>query len=154
MSAYKRESHFRSFLKSVSWRIFATTDTILVALLITCFFGNCSLESAVMIGAAEFLIKFLVYYIHERIWQKHQEGKDISKRFTLKKSISWRLIATVMTFIISGTILDSFNQIALFIALTELITKFVLYYLHERLWLNLPLGRVRNFVYKKILRKN
>ena len=39
-----------------------------------------------------------------------------------------------------------------FIALTELFTKFALYYFHERLWLRLPLGRIRNFV-KRLISK-
>ena len=50
-------------------------------------------------------------------------------------------------FIISGTILNAFDEIALYIALTELFSKFVLYYFHERLWLKIPLGKIRNIFY-------
>ncbi|NND64113.1 MAG: DUF2061 domain-containing protein [Flavobacteriaceae bacterium] len=153
MAVYKQESHIRSLLKGISWRIVATTDTILVALLITCLFGQCSLEDALKIGGIEFLLKFAVYYVHERLWQKYHAGKEATKRRTLYKTLSWRVIATTMTFIISGAILESFTEIALFIALTELFTKFALYYLHERIWLRLPLGRIRTFVYKKILNR-
>lgn len=152
MAQYKHESHIRSLLKGISWRFIATTDTVLVVLLITCLFGECSIENALKIGAIEFLLKLAVYYIHERIWQNFRT-QTVTKRQTLFKSISWRIIATTMTFLISGAILDSFNEVALFIALTELITKFVLYYFHERLWLRLPLGRIRKYVYKKILRR-
>jgi uncharacterized membrane protein len=67
----------------------------------------------------------------------------------LRKTVSWRIVATTMTFVISGTILNAFNEIALYIALTELFTKFVLYYFHEKLWVKLPLGRIRNFFSKK-----
>lgn len=149
MTTYKQESHIRSLLKGISWRIVATTDTILVVLLITCLSGDCSIDSAIKIGAIEFLIKFLVYYLHERVWQKLLLNKSVTKQQTLRKTISWRIIATTMTFIISGSVLESFDQIALFIALTELFTKFVLYYLHERLWIKLPLGRVRQFFFGK-----
>ena len=135
----------RSILKGISWRVIATTDTVLVALLITCLYGQCSLENALKIGAVEFVLKLLVYYVHERIWQRYRKGSVVSKLSTLYKSISWRVVATSMTFIISGTILESFDEVALFIALIELFTKFVLYYLHERLWLRLPLGRIRNY---------
>ena len=152
MAQYKHESHIRSLLKGISWRFIATADTVMVVMLVTCFFGNCSIESALKIGAIEFLLKLAVYYIHERIWQNFRT-QTVTKRQTLIKSISWRIIATSMTFLISGAILDSFNEVALFIALTELITKFVLYYFHERLWLRLPLGRIRKYVYKKILRR-
>lgn len=152
MAKYKRESHIRSLLKGISWRIIATTDTVLVALLITCLFGQCSLEDALAIGAVEFLLKIVAYYIHERVWQNYRKG-EVSKRQTLYKSISWRVVATTMTFFISGAILESFNEVALFIALTELITKFTLYYFHERLWLRLPLGRIRKFIFKRILKR-
>ena len=148
MTEYKKESHIRSFIKGISWRIVATTDTILVVLLITCINGNCSLDQAIKIGAAEFLIKFLIYYAHERIWQFVFRDGIVTSKETLKKTISWRLIATTMTFFISGAILNAFDEIALFIAITELFTKFVLYYLHERMWLKLPLGKIRNFFKK------
>jgi uncharacterized membrane protein len=149
MVKYKQESHLRSLLKGISWRIIATTDTVLVALMITCLFGNCSIENALKIGAVEFLLKLFVYYVHERIWQRFRSGDNVTKLSTIYKSISWRVIATSMTFLISGAILESFDEVALFIALTELFTKFVLYYFHERLWLQLPLGRIRNYFFKR-----
>ena len=64
----KKSSHIRSILKGISWRFIATTDTILVVLLITCLLGNCSIENAIKIGASEFLLKLAIYYFHERIW--------------------------------------------------------------------------------------
>ena len=150
MSAYKKESHLRSLIKGFSWRIVATTDTILVVLLVTCLTGNCSLENAIKIGFIEFFIKIAVYYFHERVWQFSLKNGVVTKRETLYKSISWRLIATSMTFIISGSVLEAFDKVALYIALTELFTKFALYYLHERIWLKLPLGRIRNFIKKAV----
>ncbi len=150
MGKYKHESHLRSILKGISWRFIATTDTILVVLLVTCLSGNCSIETALKIGAAEFLIKLFIYYVHERIWQQFRTGNIVSTKRTLYKTITWRIIATSTTFLISGAILESFDEVALFIALTELFTKFALYYGHERLWLRLPLGRIRNYFYRKL----
>ena len=149
MTKYKQESHLRSIVKGISWRIVATLDTILVVLFITCLFDECSLDFAIQIGVVEFLLKLVVYYIHERIWQFVLKDGEVTKKETIYKSISWRLVATTMTFIISGAILKAFNEIALYIALTELFTKFVLYYLHERLWLKLPLGKLRGLISKK-----
>ncbi len=150
MSTYKKESHLRSLIKGVSWRIIATTDTILVVLLVTCALGLCSIENAIKIGAYEFLIKFVMYYLHERFWQQLRKKKEhITKQKTLVKSVSWRIIATIMTFIISGTVLENFGEAAFYIAIIELFTKFVLYYFHERMWLKLPLGRIRNFFFQK-----
>lgn len=149
MTTYKKESHLRSLLKGISWRIVATTDTVLVVLLITCLTGNCSIESAIKIGSIEFLFKFLVYYVHERVWQRILFNKTVTSKQTLQKTLSWRIIATTMTFIISGSVLKAFDEVALYIALTELFTKFALYYFHERLWLKLPLGRIRRIFFGK-----
>jgi len=143
-----KDSHIRSIIKGISWRIIATTDTVLIVLLITCLYGNCSLENALKIGAIEFLLKLFIYYFHERVWQKIRASKEITKKQSLHKTISWRIVATTTTFIISGAILESFNEVALFIALLELISKFILYYIHERLWLKLPLGSIQKFIDK------
>ena len=148
MTKYKQESHARSLLKGISWRIVATSDTILVVLLVTCVTGNCSIDHAIKIGAAEFLIKFIIYYFHERFWQFVQRDGVVTSRKTLYKTISWRMVATTMTFFISGAILKAYDEIALYIAITELFTKFALYYLHERMWLKLPLGKIRNYFKK------
>ena len=145
MSPYKKESHFRSIIKGISWRIVATTDTILVVLLVTCLTGECSIENALKIGFFEFFIKLAIYYFHERVWLNILKKQATSNKEIVYKSISWRIVATTTTFIISGIVLKSFNEVALYIALTELFTKFVLYYLHEKAWLKLPLGRIRNF---------
>ena len=149
MPTNKKESHLRSLIKGISWRIVATTDTIVVVLLVTCISDNCSIDDAIKIGFIEFFIKYIVYYFHERFWQRALLDGVVTQKETLYKSISWRIIATTMTFIISGTVLDTFGEVALFIALVELFTKFVLYYFHERLWLRIPLGRIRNFFFKK-----
>lgn len=149
MSKPKTSSHIRSILKGISWRIIATIDTVLVVLLVTCLLEECSLENAVKIGASEFLLKLAIYYVHERIWLKALGKQATTNKEILYKSISWRILATITTFIISGIILNSFNEIALYIALTELVTKFALYYAHEKIWLLLPLGKIRNFFFGK-----
>ncbi|WP_374960286.1 DUF2061 domain-containing protein [Gilvibacter sp.] len=146
MEQYKRESPQRSLIKGISWRVIATTDTVLVVLLVTCLIGQCSLQDGFKIGFIEFFIKLFIFFVHERIWQTILIRQRTTKKRTLIKSVSWRLVATTTTFIIAGSVLEEFDTIALYIALTELFTKFVLYYFHERIWLQLPLGRVRRFL--------
>ncbi|WP_452221595.1 DUF2061 domain-containing protein [Lacinutrix salivirga] len=145
MGKLKKSSHIRSILKGISWRVVATTDTVLVVLLITCLLGECSIESAIKIGASEFLLKLAIFYFHERIWLRYLGKQATTNKEILYKSISWRIVATTTTFIISGIVLNGFDEVALYIALTELITKFVLYYIHEKIWLKLPLGKIRNY---------
>ncbi len=64
-----RESRLRSIIKAASWRILATTTTILIAYLII---GE--VNRAVQIGGIEALIKLLIYYLHERAWQLLPRG--------------------------------------------------------------------------------
>jgi len=144
----KEESHLRSVLKGISWRVIATTDTILIVLLVTCSLGECNIRSAIEIGLIEFVLKLGIYYFHERVWQKLIKSNDVSKKTSLHKTMSWRVIATTTTFLISGAVLDNFEG-AIYIAILELITKFVLYYFHERLWLKIPLGKIRRYFFKK-----
>jgi len=151
--ALKKSSHIRSILKGISWRVIATTDTILVVLFVTCLLGECSIENAIKIGASEFLLKLGIFYFHERIWLRILNKEATTNRELVYKSISWRVVATTTTFIISGIVLNGFDEVALYIALTELFTKFVLYYVHEKVWLKLPLGKIRNFFFSKKIEK-
>ena len=64
-----RESHLRSFLKALSWRLLATTTTAVIAWYIT---GDIS--TAIAIGSIEFIAKFFIYYGHERMWQSVPRG--------------------------------------------------------------------------------
>lgn len=134
------ESHVRSIVKGISWRMIATSDTFLVVFIITCLLDQCSVENAIKIGVIEFFLKLLIYYAHERVWLKVIKSFTFSKQQSLLKTISWRFIATTTTFLISGAVLNDFNEIVLFIALLELISKFILYYVHERIWIKIPLG--------------
>jgi len=62
-------SRKRHILKTLTWRIVGTLDTILISWLIT---G--SIEAGIGIGGAEFITKTLLYYFHERIWYKFDFG--------------------------------------------------------------------------------
>lgn len=57
-----RESHLRSVLKGVTWRVLATSTTVTIAYFIT---GD--VKSALSIGGIEFFGKLGLYYLHERI---------------------------------------------------------------------------------------
>jgi len=56
------------------------------------------------------------------------------------KALSWRMTGTVDTMVISMIVTGSI-KLAATIGLTEVVTKSVLYYLHERAWLRIPYGR-------------
>ncbi|MER8388509.1 DUF2061 domain-containing protein [Mesorhizobium sp. M0751] len=56
------------------------------------------------------------------------------------KALSWRITGTIDTMIISLVVTGSI-KLAAAIGLTEVVTKSLLYYLHERAWLKIPYGR-------------
>jgi uncharacterized membrane protein len=66
----KSEKPIRSIIKSISWRIIGTLDTMLIAWIIT---GEIKL--ALSIGIVELFTKMLLYFFHERIWNKIDWGK-------------------------------------------------------------------------------
>jgi uncharacterized membrane protein len=57
----------------------------------------------------------------------------VSYKRHLAKTVSWRVIGTVDTVILSGIITGSW-EIGLAIGGVEVITKMILYFLHERVW--------------------
>ena len=65
--------------------------------------------------------------------------KDAHGR-SLAKAVSWRLTGSLDTFIISF-ILTGRAGVAGSIAGTELVTKILLYYFHERIWILIPWGK-------------
>jgi len=59
----------RHIVKTLSWRIVGTIDTMLLGWLIT---GE--IASGAKIGGAELLTKMVLYFIHERLWYKTKFG--------------------------------------------------------------------------------
>jgi len=59
----------RSLLKTLSWRIVGTLDTMALGWLIT---GDCLV--GLKIGALELVTKFVLYYLHERVWLRSTFG--------------------------------------------------------------------------------
>lgn len=68
----KSERVKRSILKTISWRVIGTLDTIFIAYIITGTFNQ-----AISIGGFELITKMILYFFHERSWNKIQWGKNI-----------------------------------------------------------------------------
>ena len=63
----------------------------------------------------------------------------VTKLRSLFKTISWRIVGTLDTMLL-GWIITGSPLVGLKIGALELITKFVLYYFHERMWLRSKYG--------------
>lgn len=59
---------------------------------------------------------------------------------SLAKAVSWRLTGTADTFILSWLITGEV-KLASTIALSEVFTKVALYWVHERVWNKISLGK-------------
>lgn len=73
-----RETNIRSIAKGFSWRLFATTTTVIIVYI---FFGR--LDLAIAAGIIETVSKVLLYYAHEKIWQRVRWGKKQIEPFNL-----------------------------------------------------------------------
>ncbi|MCB1137693.1 MAG: DUF2061 domain-containing protein [Leptospiraceae bacterium] len=68
------EKHYRSILKTISWRVTGTLDTMVVSYIVT---G--SLAWAASIGFFEVFTKMALYYFHERIWSRLKVGLEVKQ---------------------------------------------------------------------------
>ena len=73
--ARTRVSRKRHILKSFTYRLYSSCITSLIAMVVT---GNATLGFS--IGTADFFIKLVTYYIHERIWYHIPFGKQKIKK--------------------------------------------------------------------------
>ena len=80
MSEEYKESHLRSVIKGLTWRIIATFTIFVIT-----YFSTGELQTAVTVASIEFPVKLFVYYLHERLWQNVPRG-SIRELFKLKKT--------------------------------------------------------------------
>ncbi len=132
----QKSSRFRHLYKTISWRIIGSLDTWFLASFVTQ-----SSEKGGYIAIAEVFTKMLFYYLHERIWYKMpfglKDGQVLPKR-NVAKTITWRVVGTLDTILLAW-IISGNPWAGLTIGGLELITKMILYYLHERAWVKIDL---------------
>ena len=124
----------RHLAKTMTWRIVGTIDTMIIGWLVS---GDPLI--GLSIGGTEVITKMILYFLHERTWfkygyRKDKKGKNIqSVKRHLAKTVTWRVIGTIDTMLLSWLISGD-PMIGLKVGGVEVVTKMVLYYLHERVW--------------------
>lgn len=153
----REEEAKRSLAKAITWRIVGTLDTFFISIVMITHlgphFGMQAPEShahlvqtASSIALTEVATKFILYYLHERFWNKVKWGasdrdgrRDESNLRTTAKVALWRILASLDTMLLAwfftGNFLTAFS-----IGSFEVLTKLVLYFIHERIWLNVRFG--------------
>jgi len=69
MNDKKIVSYKRHVMKTITWRLIGTTDTILIGWIIS---GDPLI--GIKIGSVEVISKMVLYFIHERLWYKLDFG--------------------------------------------------------------------------------
>ena len=125
-------SQKRHIVKTITWRIVGTLDTVVLSWMIS---GDPLI--GLKIGLAEVVTKMLLYYFHERAWFKFSIYN--SRKRHIVKTITWRFIGSLDTLILAWFVTGD-PLTGLKIGLAEVATKMILYYVHERVWYKLDFG--------------
>jgi len=124
----------RSRVKALTWRILGTVTTILLSYILI---GE--LDVAFKIGPIDFVVKFITFFAHERLWQIPPLLKLHNRRFL--KMMLWKVIALSLTistsFFVTGKM-----EFALRLGPVDFFSKMFLYYFHEFVWDHISYGLV------------
>lgn len=61
----------RSIVKTISWRLFSFFLTVLIIYVYTR-----NIKQSIGVGAGIDIVKFVLYYIHERLWNRSHFGRQ------------------------------------------------------------------------------
>lgn len=132
MSKVSRKRHIA---KAITWRVIGTIDTSVLGWLIS---GD--ITTGVQIGTAELLTKMVLYYFHERLWYNLNVFKEGHSRARhILKTITWRFVGSVDTMFL-GWLISGSAEVGLSLGGLEILTKMILYYIHERVWYRMSFG--------------
>lgn len=136
----KDPSRKRHIAKALTWRIVGSVDTVFLSWLITV-----NPMTGLKIGFAEVITKMVLYYLHERVWFNINLSKSglvrENKMRHLAKTITWRMVGTADTMVLAW-LLTGNPLTGVKIGLAELLTKMILYYIHERIWYRIDFGLI------------
>ncbi|WP_232725751.1 DUF2061 domain-containing protein [Qipengyuania seohaensis] len=145
----------RSVAKAISWRVVGTLDTLILSYVLITYLGpffgaeipqDEALETAGLIAITEVLTKFVLYFLHERAWASASWGlnwSDGKRRESVTRSAAktglWRTIASTDTFLLAWFFTGS-AATAASIGGLEIVSKLILYMIHERVWSRISFG--------------
>ena len=148
----------RHIAKTITWRVIGTLDTFIIGKILLEYTDHVEYSTAAagFIAILELITKTALYYIHERIWFKLNWVNISNKARHIIKTISWRLVGAIDTVLLVFLVFyflfpiqdGSFNyveasQIAMVMFSIEVITKIILYYIHERIWFMSNFGVIK-----------
>lgn len=114
--------------KTISWRVVASTITFV---LVYIFSDGQAVLSGTLV-AVEIITKMILYYLHDWSWFQLQ-GRWQNIKVSAIKTVTWRLIATATTTILSLVFIGEIDT-SIKIGGGDLVVKMLFYFGHERIW--------------------
>lgn len=138
-----KETHVRTVIKVISWRVLITLSHLVNAFLIT---G--SLETGLKIAGIALIVNSLLFWTHERLWNRLQWNRNHDEKLSfnegqprsISKVVSWRFFITASNFVIPFLATGNWGQAALFTGMAT-VTNMILYWSHERIWNWIKFGK-------------
>jgi uncharacterized membrane protein len=135
------ETHGRTVLKTIVYRLLCLMATYSIAIAL----GGSAAQSGFM-ALVILAIGIVLYYGHDRAWNRFNWDRDEHGKESLRRSIvktmCYRLITFIISLILSKLILSDSNQTAAMFAVSQFVVLLVLYYIVERVFNRLSIGRV------------
>jgi len=72
------DTHARSVVKAVSYRLWGTIATFAIALVVT---GR--IELAAQVGLCDPIVKTVIFYLHERVWSRISFGRTKTPEYEI-----------------------------------------------------------------------
>ena len=136
-----KETHARSVVKAVTYRILA----VIAIMLISVYAIGSTWAAASQVGGMVIVIGTLIYYFHDRMWGKtskflDENGKDHVWRSVIKTA-TYRAFTLIAGFIVATFILKASASGATLFTLLSAATNIGLYYIVERVFNLIEWGR-------------
>ena len=142
MTTILKETHARTVVKTISWRVLLTLSHIINGLIV-----SGSLLIGLQIAGLSAIINSILFWAHERawnifLWNRKQTDKDFVEGHprTLSKIITWRVLITGSNFLIPFIMTGSWGAAAAFLGIATFV-NIALFWGHERAWNKIHWGK-------------
>lgn len=126
------ESHVRSFIKGIIYRVLAVVSMTLLSL----YFGA-TMSQALSIGSIVVVLGIVMYYAHERVWLLSSWGRsgvgNDSVARSVIKTITYRFLTMIVTVVMAKLIMTASNSTAVELAILQAVINTSLFFIIERI---------------------
>jgi len=135
------ESQLRTVSKTVVYRILCTIGIGLLALAI----GATGAQAGTL-ALISFFIGIVLYYLHDRAWNRFNWRRDEQGRESVLRSavktILYRIIVMIAVVLIVKLVITDSTEVAVAFAIGQFVINLILYYIVERVANRIQKGRI------------